>query len=362
MMAKSRSLIFTWLFAGVAILIADAPLSAQNLFTKLVDASKAEMVKKSGRIKMALDWPEADTKNVMPEFKRAFPFIREILYTREGDVGPFANYLLSIKRGEYPEFDIMHIAGEFEAQYEKEGVFVKPLFSYKEIGANLPKEWTKLDSRTLDPNGYFLGTTANARGIIWNPSLVAKGKEPITWDACADPAWRGKVLFDTRNRLQSLQNDPKTRDKSVKWLKALAANRPVLTQGQNTMVEKVTSGEFPIACGVNYTSAYREIDQGAPIKFIFADPIPMDIGSRLYITKWTQTPATTQLFALWLASGGQSVVDEFGYRGFPWDPKSKKYPMAKGKYVAVCDAECARRWNDYNKEYAEIFNLPGVAK
>ncbi len=347
---------------GLLLVSAHAPASAQNLFNKLADTAKAEMAKKSGKLRMALDWPEADTKNVLPEFKRSFPFIREILYVHEGDVGPFANYLIRIKRGEYPDFDIMHIAGEFEAQYEKEGVFVKPLFSYKEMNAHLPKDWTKLDPRTLDPNGYFLGTTANARGIIWNPAMVAKGKEPTTWNACADPAWKGKFLFDTRNRLQSLQHDPKTRDKQIKWLKAVAANSPVLTQGQNAMVEKVASGEFPIACGVNYTSAYREIDQGAPIKFVFADPIPMDIGSRLYVTKWSQTPATTQLFALWLASGGQAAVEQFGYRGFPWDPKSRKYPMARGKYVAVCDAECARRWGDYNKEYAEILNLPGVTK
>jgi hypothetical protein len=90
------------------------PVSAQNPFNKLVDASKAEMAKRSGRLKIALDWPEADTVSVFPEFKKSFPFIREILYTREGDVGPFANYLIRIKRGEFPEFDIMHVAGEFE--------------------------------------------------------------------------------------------------------------------------------------------------------------------------------------------------------------------------------------------------------
>ena len=94
------------------------PVSAQNPFNKLVDASKAEMAKRGGRLKIALDWPEADTVSVFPEFKKSFPFIREILYTREGDVGPFANYLIRIKRGEFPEFDIMHVAGEFEIQFE----------------------------------------------------------------------------------------------------------------------------------------------------------------------------------------------------------------------------------------------------
>ena len=341
---------------------ASAPAQAENQFDRLVSLSKGELAKRNGKLKIALDWPEADTVSVLPEFKKTFPFIREIVYTREGDVGPFANYLLRIKRGEYPEFDIMHVAGEFETQYEKEGVFVKPPVNYKELNPFLPQGWPKLDPRTFDPNGYFLGTTGNARGIVWNPNQIPKGREPTSWDACADPAWKGKVLIDIRNRLQSLQHDPKTRDKHLRWLKRLAGNSPVLTQGQNVIVQKIAAGEFPLGCGVNYHSVYREIDQGAPLKFAFPDPIALEIGSRLYVTKWTPTPATTQLFALWLASGGQTVLEQFAYRGFPWDPKSRKYPLAKNKYIAVCDAECSLRWNEYNKEYADILALPGVKK
>ena len=82
------------------VLLWNQPALAQNQFNRLVDASKAEMAKRSGRLKIALDWPEADTVSVLPEFKKSFPFIREILYTREGDVGPFANYLIRIKRGD----------------------------------------------------------------------------------------------------------------------------------------------------------------------------------------------------------------------------------------------------------------------
>src|SRR5262249_56541326 len=133
------------------------PVSAQNPFDKLCDAYKAEMAKRNGRLKIALDWPEADTVNVFPEFKKSFPFIREILYTREGDVGPFANYLIRIKRGEFPEFDIMHAAGEFEIQYKKEGRFGKPPLRHKELRARLPTAWTKPDPPTRQPNGYFTG-------------------------------------------------------------------------------------------------------------------------------------------------------------------------------------------------------------
>jgi len=123
----------------------------RSLFDQLVEASRTEMAKKGGKLKMTLDWPAPDTKKVFPEFAKAFPFVKEISYFRETGIGPFASYLIRIKRGEYPDYDIMHIAGEFEAQYEAEGVFVKPPFDYQELNRFLPPDWPKLDPRGYGP-------------------------------------------------------------------------------------------------------------------------------------------------------------------------------------------------------------------
>lgn len=361
MKKEARRLNLLFLIVGLTILCrVPSALAQGNPYSQLVEASKAEMAKKGGKLKMTLDWPAPDTKGVFPEFKKAFPFVKDIAYFRETGIGPFARYLLQIRQGQYPDYDIMHIAGEFQPQYEQEGVFVKPPFDYREVSNFLPADWPKPDPRTLDPKGYFLATTANARGNIWNPTFVPPGKEPTSWEACLDPTWKGKVLLDTRNRLHSLQHDPKTRDRHLRWLKGMLENGAVLTEGQIAIVQKVASGEFPIGCGVNYQSAFREIDRGAPLRFAFPDPIPLETGSRIYVVKWSQTPATTQLFALWLGSGGQDALEKSAYRGFPWHPTSRKYPMARGKYIAVCDPECTRKWDDYNREYAQILGLPGV--
>ncbi|HWP56750.1 MAG TPA: ABC transporter substrate-binding protein [Candidatus Acidoferrales bacterium] len=350
--------------AAVTFLVfTSQPVLAQkgNLFNQLVDGSRAELEKKGGKLKMALDWPEEDAKPVLPHFQKAFPFIKQIDYVRETRSEPFGRYLVSAKQGVYPEYDIMHVASEFQAQYLKEGLFVKPRFDYKELNKFLPKEWGKIDDRAIDPKGYFLGTTGNARGHAWNPTLVPKGKEPTTWEACLDPMWKGKVVYDSRGKLESLQHDPKTRERTLKWLRGLRDNNVVLLRGQATVLQKVASGEFPIACAVNYHTTFRMIDQGVKtLAFAFADPIPLEIGTRLYIPSWSQVPATTQLFAVWLATAGGEFLEKHAYRGFPWDPKSKKYPMAKGKYIALCDAECAEKWEFYEKEHAELLGIPAA--
>ena len=39
-------------------------------------------------------------------------------------------------------------------------------------------------------------------------------------------------MVDTRNKLQALQHDSKTRETHLKWLKGIIANGAVLTRGQ----------------------------------------------------------------------------------------------------------------------------------
>lgn len=334
---------------------------AASSFEQLLAQAKLEMKQAGGKIRMALDWPKRDTKHVLPAFKKAFPFVKEITYKRERGIGPFGRFLIQIKQGSFPPYDIFHVASEFQKPYWEAGAFVKPPFDYNAINASLPAGWTKIHKAALDPNGNFLSTTGNARGNAWNSKLVPAGEEPLTWADCLKPKWRGKVLLDSRNKLQAFQYDKKERPRHIAWVKALVKNDAVIMQGQGTILRKVAAGEYPLACGVNYHTANRMIDRGVKnLKFAIAETVPLEIGTRVYVAKWSKMPATTQLFAVWLATEGQEALDRYAYRGFPWNPKSMKYAQSKGKYIALCGADCARHWGAFNREYHELLGIPVV--
>jgi len=358
-MAIGRALLVTILSVTFFTAIAVSRASA-SAFEQLVKQAESEMVKKQGTLWVSFEWPARDTKKVFPEFKKAFPFIKDVRYERTHTTAVSQRMLIEIQQGTNPKFDVMGIASELRGQYQQAGLLVKPPVDYKALASSLPSDWPALDPRSLDPKGYFIATTGLARGNAWNPQMVPKGKEPTTWEACLDPMWKGKVLFDPRNKMQSLQHDPRTREQFLKWLKGMVKSGVVLNRGQTENLQKIAGGEFAIACGINYHSTFRMIDRGAPLKFAFADPIPLDIGTEIYTTKWSKAPATGQLLGLWLATGGQSIVEQTAYRGFPWNSTSRKYPMAKGKYVAVCDADCVLKQEFYDKEFGDILNLPGV--
>ena len=354
------------LLVGVAvmslILLSNHSAMAGSAFEQLVEKSKSELVKVGGKINIGLDWKKGDAGPVMAAFKKDFPFIKEIKYARETGVGPFGRYLISIKQGQNPPHDIMHVASEFQDQYLKAGAFQKPMFDYNALNASLPSGWPKLHKNALDPKGDFVSTTGNARGIIWNTKLVAASKAPTTWASCLDPAWKGKVLIDARNKLQAFQYDPNQRPRHIAWLKKLVDNDVMIIRGQGSIVRKIAGGEFPIACGINYHTAYRSIERSGVknVKFTFAESIPLELGTRLYIPKWSRTPATAQLFALWAATEGQEPLGKFAYRGFTWNPKAHKYAASQGKYISLCGAECATGWTKFNKEYPKLLKIPVV--
>lgn len=335
-------------------------VSAQaNPFSQLMEASKAEMAKKGGKLLVALEW-EAGGKQIVEAFKKELPAIKEASFERVRTTDQMQRILVEYRAGRIPKYDIVHVSFEAWPSYRDAGVFVKPPVPYKELLKSLPADWPEPDPRAVDREGYFIATAGLARGIVYNKDSVSPNKAPKKWEDCLDPTWRGQFFYDPRPKLTALQHDPKTREAHLKWLKGIVENKVVLGRGQSENVEKVAAGEHPLFCGVNYTSAMTAIDRGAPLVFLFPDPFPLEFGTQIHIVKWSQTPATAQLFITWLATKAQPLVEKYAYRGFPWDPNSRKYPMARGKYAAVCDVECLKKSPDYDAEHARILGMPGA--
>jgi ABC-type Fe3+ transport system substrate-binding protein len=200
------------------------------------------------------------------------------------------------------------------------------------------------------------------RIIAYNKNLVPANKIPKKLEDCLDPAWKGKFLYNSRHVLTALQHDPKTREGFLKWLKGAAENKAVFVRQQTEGLERIASGEYAMFCGVNYNTTLRMVKDGAPIGIAFPDPYALDFAQRIHVFKWSKNPATGQLYAMWMATKGQPAVEEFMDRGFPWNPNTGAYALAKGKYAAVCGPACADKTDQYLEEHARLLGLPGQKK
>jgi ABC-type Fe3+ transport system substrate-binding protein len=333
----------------------DAVSAQGDLFNRLVEESRAELAKKRGKIVIGTDWTNEEAKPVLSGFKRDFPFVEAPSFQRLRTTEEMQRMLMEAKVGRTPTFDIANISHENWPEYAKSGLFPKPPYSYKALIKALPKGWTTPDPRIVDPQDEYMATTGLARGIAYNKNAIPADKVPKDWKDCLDPMWRGKVLYDPRPKLNAFQHDPKTRQWYLNWLEGLVKNKVVLGRGQTENIEKLATGEHPLFCGVNYYSTMRAVEEGAPLGFVLPDPFVMEFGVQIHVLKWSTTPATTQLFVLWLATKG----DQPRYREFPWRPGVDIAPLAKGKYMAVCDVECLNKSSDYIRIHGKILGLPG---
>jgi ABC-type Fe3+ transport system substrate-binding protein len=345
--------------AAPAAPIQATPAAGQGGYADLLKAAQAEVAKKEGKIIVALELQDDAAKPVLEGFRAEFPFIKEITYERVRTTEQMQRLLIEAKSGKTPRYDVVHISDDSWADFTAAGMFPKPPFAYSTLISTLPADWPKPDPRSVDPEGLYIATSFLARGIAWNTKLLPKAQEPTGWSTCTDPKYRGKIMYDPRAKLTALQYDPKTRTFFLGWLKDLVANKLVLQRGQSEGLEKLSAGEYPLFCGVNYHSTMTLVDQGAPIGFMFPDPYPLEFGGQIHVVQWSQTQATTQLLVVWLATKGQALMEKYAYRGSPLDPAGRKYPLAQGKYSAICDTTCIAKTAEYDKEHAQILGLPG---
>lgn len=330
-------------------------LAQADAFSRLVEDARAEMAKQGGKIVIGTDWTNEEAKPLLSALKKELPFVEAPSFRRLRTTEEMQRMLMETKAGKTPPFDILNISHEAWPDYKQAGLFPKPPFSYKALIKALPKGWTTPDPRVVDPEDEYMATTGLARGITYNKNSVPADKAPKDWKDCLDPMWKGKVLYDPRPKLNAFQHDPKTRQWYLNWLENLVKNKVVLGRGQTENIEKVAAGEFPIFCGVNYYSTMRAAEAGAPLAFVLPDPFAMEFGTQIHVVKWSRTPATTQLFVLWLATKGAQPR----YREFPWRSGADIASLAHGKYMAVCDVECLNKSDQYIKTHAKILGLPG---
>lgn len=108
-----------------------------------------------------------------------------------------------------------------------------------------------------DPEGYWFGLGIRARAIFYNTKTV-KPSELSTYEALADPKWKGRILIRSSGAIynQSLlasliAHDGK--DRALAWAKGIVANLARRPQGGDTdQLHAAAAGEGDIAIANSY--------------------------------------------------------------------------------------------------------------
>ena len=148
--------------------------------------------------------------------------------------------------------------------------------------------------------------------------------------------------------------------KGTDYLKRFAAQQPVtIPAAQRVVLDKVISGEYPLAVMILNYHATISAAQGAPVKWIKMEPL-LESMSLVSIVKDSPHPNAARLFVEFMLSDeGQKVMADSDY--MPASPSvpakvPENKPEAGGFKVNVVTPDMARDDNPkWTAIYKEIF-------
>ncbi len=180
-----------------------------------------------------------------------------------------------------------------------------------------------------DKDGYWVGTTLEPYGLVYNPKRVQRlgAPEPKEWDDLLNPKLKGEVAQCAPTRSSSSNATYEVilslygEDKGWDWLRRLAANTGHFTARSRDVPTVVAKGEFAAGFAVPSYMAFEEKLAGFDIRFVapknaFVTPEPMAIlaGAR-------NAKAARAFIEFLLTERGQKIFMERGL--FAVSPKYK---------------------------------------
>ena len=332
-----KTLNFILAFIASTFLVA-APVFSQN--AKLIEAGKKE-----GKVAVYGSLESDTADGVFSMFKKKTGI--EVDYWRASATKVMDRALTEYRAGK-PLFDIILTNDNPMQIMLKEGIFAK----YDSPSAkDFPKD-------AIDPN---LGPRYRnvVIGIVYNKSVISPADAPKSLEDLVKPQYRGKLVMPdptqhttTTQWVASLEK-LMGKEKAEKYIRDLAAMKPILVESLLPAAERVVTGETPIA--ITYVKyAYIFGQKGAPLDYVRLGKM---MGDGHYLTLGSKAPHP---------NAGKALIDYFlGPESMSTMAKLGEFVNRKGVHPPLPDADKiqfvemydldSKQFAEKKKEYQQIF-------
>jgi iron(III) transport system substrate-binding protein len=220
-----------------------------------------------------------------------------------------------------------------------------------------PPEAEGYPANAKDKEKSFTAIYARNFVLGYNTAMIPEKDRPRDWPELLDPKWKGKFGIDEEEfEWYGTLIDYWGREKTAKYMKALAAQQPTLRRGHNLLAQLLAAGEFPVAIVFPF-----EIEQlkrrGAPVEWSNAsDPIVTSINVVAHSVKAPHPNAARVFINYILSEEGQTVIKNVSR--VPVRPGVKptvaKLDQSTLK-IHYVPADMFKKIAEYEKEFRDLF-------
>ncbi len=325
--------------AMIAVLL----LAADPAFTQNTPVSDA--AKKEGRVVVYGSLDSDTFAAIKKPFEKKTGI--DVEYWR-GSATKVMDRTLSEYRAGKPLFDIVLVNSDPMHILEKAGMFT-PYHSPSD--KDFPKD-------VIDP---VLGPRYRnvIIGVVYNTSVIKPADAPKSLEDLLKPQYRGKLVMPdptehttTAQWVASLYKIM-GKEQANKFIRDLAATKPILVESLLPAARRVTTGETPIAITfVKYVYIFGK--EGAPLDYV---RLPRMLGDGHYITLSNKAPhpdAAKAFIDFFLSKEGMKIMARAG----EFVNIKGVYPPLPGAdkiHFVQMDAFTRKGFANLKKEYAKIF-------
>jgi ABC-type Fe3+ transport system substrate-binding protein len=348
MMTAVLALLAAWLGAQDA----RAQSAAEKLYQELAALPAAERLKrledgarKEGRLVLIHTMRGTLSTNHVALFQKRYPFLKVSL---EGDIGSgdAAERLYAEETAGRHLTDVINVALPDLTALLNRNMIAR--FATPATESVLPPY-----KGFIDKDGRWTPWYWSEHGISYNSSLVPKDKIPTKWMDLCNPFFKGGVSFDpAEERYLSGLYAIMGEDETIKLLKCVGANDPIIQRGHTQRIELMLAGDHMVQ-GDNYLYhgiVVKRKNPSAPYAISYSVPV-MGFAGVAAINRNTTRPHAAALWTEWtLTEESQKYVATL-LRG----PIALKHPYLPddAKIVTYTDAppDVSKRlldtWNRY---------------
>ena len=185
-----------------------------------------------------------------------------------------------------------------------------------------------------DPDGLWYGLTIRARTIVYNPSLLTEADVPDTYEALAEPEWKGRVCM--RNAANVYQQSLVASliaahgyGEALRIVRGWADNAEIYSNDV-LILEAINDGLCEVGVANHYYLG-RQLEENPDFEVALKWANQGDRGVHINVsgggvTKYSSHPAEAQMFLEWLATDGQSILVDANHE-YPANPAVDPEPL-----------------------------------
>ncbi|MGH7871003.1 MAG: ABC transporter substrate-binding protein [Candidatus Binatia bacterium] len=338
----------------------DSPIVAAALFLLLAlfgalprivtaaDSKIIEAAKQEGELGWWSTIAQDQSQKIVDEFMKLYPFIKAS-YWRSGSVGLHNKILIEARAGR-SSWDVV-------SQTTPE--FIYDLKQKKLIAPYNSPERSSFSADLKDRDGYWTGTYALPTGLGFNTQQVKKEDVPKSYKDLLDAKWKGgKISIDDENYEILVGLTEAWGEKAaVEYLKALAAQAPVMGRGATQRTQLLAVGEFPLAISYTHTVEWSK-SQGTSVDWVNLEPVIIKFDGIMLGAQAAHPNAAKLFIDFVLSRGGQELLQSFSRVTLRNGVEPNPPRLINGFKRVVLHPEKSKNAQASLKLYRQIFALP----